>query len=83
MRRLDDSEIEKISKEYTYVQVKVTMEALERLDGLSSSIPSRDDRALPEIHIDLDDYCDLGENDPLVEEIQKLKPNIGMIVFYA
>lgn len=83
MNRLDDSEIEMISGEYTYVQVNITASALDRISELISAIPSTDDRAMAEVHIDLNDYHELGDSDALVDEVLSKTKNIGMIVFYA
>ena len=82
MEEPDSKEIYKVSKEYKYIQVEVSAAALDGLSELTSAISSSDDRSLSEVHIDLDDYCDLGEEDVLVDKIQKEHNQVNMIVFY-
>ena len=83
MEAEENSEIENISEEYKYVQVSVVASAIDRLSGLISAVPSTDDRAMAEVHIDLNDYHELGDSDPLVDEVLSRTKDIGMIVFYA
>ncbi len=78
-----DNEIEKISPEYKYVQVKTVGSVIDRISDLVSAVPSRDDRAMAEVYVDLNDYCELGDSDPLVDKIQELHKDINLIVFYA
>ena len=82
MEEVDSNEVYKVSKEYKYIQVEVSAASLDRLAGLVSAVSSSDDRSLSEVHIDLDDYCDIGEEDVLVERIQTEHNQVNMIVFY-
>ncbi len=77
------SEIENISPEYKYVQVKTTGSAIDRMSDMLSATPSNNDREMGLVYIDLDDYCELGDSDPLVDEVYGLHKDIDLIVFYA
>ncbi len=83
MEAAEIDEIEKISEEYRYVQVSTTGSVVDRISELTSAISSADDRALGEVYVDLNDYCEMGDSDPLVDKISKMHSKINLIVFYV
>ena len=82
MDGIGKDETYKVSNEYKFIQVEVSSRVLERIASLTCAISSDDDRTLSEVHVDLNEYCDLGETDVVVDEIQKEHYNVHMIVFY-
>ena len=82
METEENDERYQVSNEYKFIQVEVSSKLLERIARLTCAISSNDDRALSEVHIDLNEYCDIGEEDVLVERIQTEHNQVNMIVFY-
>ena len=82
METEENDERYQVSNEYKFIQVEVSSKLLERIARLTCAISSNDDRALSEVHVDLNEYCDLDETDIVVDEIQKEHYGVHLIVFY-